>query len=137
MGIIDLRTDAYVRYRGTRMPDGAGRILDCDGIVIGFNGIVYYLPKLAMILGIADTDALPLKGAHYDMRVHACRDRWPPRDDEDAGILDPDLRNHYRHYFRQPPPDPLDDDCERNNWPDCYMAGALWLKIIGRRPCAQ
>ena len=140
VGIIDLRTDAYDRYRGTRMPEGARRILDCDGIVISFNGIVYDLPKLAMILGIADADALPLKGAHYDMRVHACRDRWPPRDDEDVGILGPGLRDHYRHYFRQPPPDPpghLDDEYERNNWQDCHMAGALWRRIIGQRPCAQ
>ena len=140
VGIIDLRTDAYERYRGARMPEGARRILDCDGIVISFNGIVCDLPKLAMILGIADADALPLKGAHCDMRVHACRDRWPPRDNEDVGILGPDLRDHYRHYFRRPPPDPpghLDDDYERNNWRDCHMAGALWRRIVGRRPCAQ
>lgn len=95
--VINLRADAYEPYRGTRMPEGARRILDCDGIVISFNGIVYNLPKLAMILSIADADVVPLKGAHCDMRVDVCRDRWPPRDNEDVGILCPDLRDHYQH----------------------------------------
>lgn len=75
VGIIDLRSNAYASYRGPDMPDGARRILDCDGVVINFNGILYDLPELANIFGIADPDALPLKGTHCDMRVHACRDR--------------------------------------------------------------
>ena len=41
VGIIDLRTDAYVCYRGMDMPGGARRILDCDGVVISFNGNRY------------------------------------------------------------------------------------------------
>ena len=136
VGIIDLRTDTYDCYRGPRMIEGARRILDCDGVVISFNGIRYDMPELAKIAGITDADALPLKGTHYDMRVHACRDRWPPRDEEDKPILGPDLRNHYQHYFGQPPPDPPGhlDDYERSNWHDCHMAGELWRRIIGRRP---
>jgi len=55
VGIINLRTDAFDHYRGTRMPDGARRMLDCDGVIISFNGIVYDLPALAKILGIADS----------------------------------------------------------------------------------
>ena len=78
VGILDLRTDAYVSFRGTRKPDGARRILDCDGVVISFNGIRYNLPELAKITGVADDDAPPPKGTHCDMRIHACRDRWPP-----------------------------------------------------------
>lgn len=139
VGIIDLRTDAYHRYRGQRMPDGARRILDCDGVVISFNGIHYDSPELAKIVGIDDAAALPLKGTHYDMCVHASRDRWPPRDGEDAPILGPDLRDHYRHYFGRPPPVPpghLDDDYERDNWRDCHMAGELWRTIIGHRASA-
>ena len=136
VGIIDLRTGAFDRYRGAHMREGAQRILDCDGIVISFNGTLYDLPQLARILGLAEWDGPLLKGTHYDMRVHACRDRWPSTDGEDAPILGPDLRDHYRHYCRQPPPDPpgdLDDAHERNNWRDCHMAGELWRRIIGHR----
>ena len=122
VGIIDLRTDAYACYRGARMPvariDGARRILGCDGVVISFNGIRYDLPALAKIVGVADAGALPLKGTHCDVRIHACSDRWPPRDGEDGSILGPNLRDHYRHYFGWPPPDPprhLEDDYERDS----------------------
>ena len=135
VGIIDLRTDAYACYRGARMPDGARRILGCDGVV-SFNGIRYDLPALAKIVGVADADALSLKGTHCDVRIHACSDRWPPRDGEDGSILGPGLRDHYRHYFGWPPPDPprrLDDDYERSNWRDCHMAAELWRRIIGRQ----
>ena len=90
VGILDLRTDAYVCYRGPRRCGGARRILDCDGVVISFNGIRYDLPKLTKIVGVAGGYALSLKGAHYDMRIHACRDRWPPRDGEDDPILGPE-----------------------------------------------
>ena len=133
VGIIDLRTDSYDCYRGARMADGARRILECDGVVISFNGILYDMPELANIARV--TDALPLKGIHCDMRVHACRDMWPPRGEEDAPILGPDLRSHYQHYFGRPPPDPPDhlDDYARSNWRDCHMAGELWRRIIGRR----
>ena len=134
VGIIDLCTNVYASYRSLEMPDGARRILNCAGVVISFNGNLYDLPELAKILSIADADALPLNGTHCDMRVHACRDRWPPRDREDDPILGPCLRDHYRHYFACPPPDPpdhLNDDYERNNWRDCHMAGELWRRIIG------
>ena len=70
------------------MADGARRILDCNDIVISFNGIRYDIPKLAEIVGITNADVC-LKGTHYDMRVYACRDRWPPRDEEDGPILGP------------------------------------------------
>ena len=99
VGIIDLRTDAYACYRGAPMPDGARRILGRDGVVISFNGIRYDLPALAKIVGVADAGALSLKGTHCDVRIHACSDRWPPRDGEDGLILGPNLRDHYRHYF--------------------------------------
>ena len=136
VGIIDLRTDAYACYPGARMPDGARRILGCDGVVISFNGIRYDLPALAKVVGVADADALSLKGTHCDVRIHACSDRWPPRDGEDGSILGPDLRDHYRHHFGWPPPDPprrLDNDYERSNWRDCHMAAELWRRIIGRQ----
>ena len=114
------------------MPDGARRILGCDGVVISFNGIRYDLPALAKVVGVADADALSLKGTHCDVRIHACSDRWPPRDGEDGSILGPDLRDHYRHHFGWPPPDPprrLDNDYERSNWRDCHMAAELWRRI--------
>ena len=136
VGILDLRTDAYFCFRGARKPDGARRILDCDGVIISFNGIRYDLPELAKIIGAADADAPPLKGTHCDMRIHAGRDRWPPRDEADDRILGPDLRDHFQHYFGWPPPDPpdhIDDDYERSNWRDCHMAAELWKRIIGSR----
>ena len=136
VGILDLRTDAYVCFRGTRKPHGARRILDCDGVVVSFNGNRYDLRKLAKIVGVADADALLLKGTHCDMRILACRDRWPQRDGEDNQILGPDLRNHYRHYCGRPPLDPprhIDDDYERSNWQDCHMAAELWKRIVGSR----
>ena len=96
VGIIDLLTDAYVCYRALRMPDGARRILGCDGVIISFDGIRYDLPELAKIVGLADTDALLLKGTHCDMHIHACNDRCPPREGKDGSILGPDLRAaHY------------------------------------------
>ncbi len=136
VGILDLGTNEYASYRGPAMPDGARRILNCAGIVISFNGNLYDLPALARILDVADPDDLSLNGTHCDMRILACRDRWPPRDGEDDRILGPDLRDHYRHYFGRPLPEPpghLDDDYERSNWLDCHMAGELWRTIVGRR----
>ena len=60
VGIIDLRTDTSDCYPDSRMADGADRILDCDDVVINFNGIRYDMPTFANIAGITDADALPL-----------------------------------------------------------------------------
>ena len=57
------------------MPDGARRILGCDGVVISVNGNLYDLPQLAKIVGLADGDALHLNGPHCDMLIHASNDR--------------------------------------------------------------
>lgn len=135
VGMIDLRTDLYIRYKGRRMVDGARRILDCEGIVISFNGTRYDLPRLAELVGVADSDNPPLRGEHVDMQIEASRDRWPP-DPGTSPIAGENLEKTYRHYFGESLPDPpdyLDDDYERNNWDDCYMTAMLWRKIVSRR----
>ncbi len=135
VGMIDLRTDAYIRYKPPSMIDGAKRILDCEGIVISFNGTLYDLPKLAELVGVADSDNPPLRGEHVDMQIEASRDRWPP-DPGTKPILGNRLWDTYRHYFgesRPDPPDCLNDDYERDNWYDCYMTAALYRKIVSGR----
>ena len=135
VGMIDLRTDSYSRYRGRRMIDGASRILDCEGIVISFNGTEYDLPKLATLIGVAEPDALSLRGDHYDMLIEASRDRWPPAPGNPKIVFQA-LPKHYEHYCGEPLPDPPDflvDDYERDNWGDCYMTAMLWRKIVLRR----
>ena len=65
VGIIDLRTDTYDCYRGSRIANGAKRIMDCDGVVITFNGNRYDIPELAKIADMIDADApLQLRAAH-------------------------------------------------------------------------
>lgn len=133
VGMIDLNTDTYSHYRGPRMVDGARRILDCQGIVISFNGSTGFdRQTLATLVGIANPAALSFRGTHYDMQDEASRDRWPPEPGTDP-ILGQNLQETYWNYFRDSPPDPpdyLDDDYERDNWSDCYMAAALWRRIV-------
>jgi len=132
VGIIDLKTDAYTRYRGECMVEGAKRILSCDGVIISFNGTRYDLPMLVRLAGPSASDTLALRGIHHDMQIEASRDRWPPPHGT-APIVGPCLRDHYQHYYGNAPPDPpkcLKDEYERNNWLDCYMASELWRKIV-------
>ena len=137
VGMIDLNTDAYTRYRGKRMVEGANRILACEGIIVSFNGTDYDLPKLAKLAGLFASDTLSLLGIHHDMQIEASRDRWPPRPGT-APIVGSGLRDHYRYYLGQPPPEPpgfLEDEYERSNWLDCYMTAELWRTIVsGREP---
>ena len=135
VGMIDLHTDIYARYRGARMVDGARRIFACEGIVVSFNGAGYDLRKLAALAGLSASGVPPLQGVHYDMRIEASRDRWPPRPGT-APIVGCSLRDHYRHYCGPTPPQPpgfLDDAYERSNWLDCHMAAELWRAIVSRR----
>ena len=135
VGMIDLRTDSYSRYRGRCMVDGARRILDCEGTIISFNGAIYDLPELARIAGIAEPAALSLRGDHHDMMIEASRDRYPPVSGNSKIIFQP-LWKYYEHYCGEPLPDPPDfliDDYERDNWDDCYMTAMLWRKIVSRR----
>ena len=137
VGVIDLNTDVYVLYRGKCMVEGAQRILACEGIIVSFNGTSYDLPKLAKVAGLSASDTPSLRGAHHDMRIEASRDRWLPRPGT-APIVGSSLRDHYRHYCGPSSveaPDFLDDEYERSNWLDCYMAAELWRKIVsGREP---
>ena len=137
VGMIDLNTDTYTRYRGERMVEGAKRILACDGIVVSFNGTYYDLPKLAKVAGLSASDKPSLRGIHHDMQIEASRERWPPRPGT-APIVGCCLRDHFRHYCGDSsaePPDWLDYDHEGNNWLDCYMTAELWRKIVlGRDP---
>ena len=93
--MIDLNTDAYTRYRGECMVEGAKRILACEGVIISFNGEEYDLPRLARLAGLAVSDTLQQRDNHYDMQVEASRDRWPPRLGT-APIVSPCLRDYYR-----------------------------------------
>ena len=112
------------------MLQGARRILDCEGIIISFNGKVYDVPQLASLAGIDASETLPFIGTHFDMLEEASRERWPPNPGT-APILGCCLRDHYEHYFDQVPLAPPSwlGDYEQNNWQDCYMAAALWRKI--------
>ena len=135
VGVLDLNTDVYARFRGECMIGGAKRILACDGIIVSFNGTGYDLPNLAKVVGLSDSDTPPLRGTHHDMQIEASRERWPPRPGT-APIIGFGLRDHYRHYCGHSPAEPpgwLDCDYERDNWLDCYMTAELWRKIVLRR----
>ena len=132
VGMIDLNTDTYTRYRGKAMVEGAKRILACDGIIVSFNGTCYDLPRLAKFAGLSASDTPSLRGIHHDMQIEASRDRWPPRPGT-APIIGSGLRDHHRHYCGHSPAEPpgwLDCEYERSNWLDCYMTAELWRKIV-------
>ena len=132
VGMIDLNTDAYTRYRGARLVEGAKRVLACEGIIVSFNGTDYDLPRLAKLARDSASHTPSARGIHHDMQVEASRDRWPPRPGTDP-IVGTDLRDHYRHYCGRPPAEPpgwLECGYERNNWLDCYMTAELWRRII-------
>ncbi len=132
VGIIDVNTNAYTRYRGECMVEGAKRILSCDGVIISFNGTRCDLPMLASLAGFSASETPPLRGIHHDMQIEASLDRWPPLPGT-APIVGPCLRDHYRHYCGNAPPNPpncLKDEYERDNWLDCYMTAELWRKIV-------
>ena len=44
----------------------------------------------------------PFADTHYDMRIHACHYRWPPRDGENGSVLGPGLRGPLPALFRLP-----------------------------------
>lgn len=135
VGMIDLRTNSYFRYRGKGKVRGALRILDCVGIVISFNGTRYDLPELMKLTGLTDPASQRLRGTHYDMMVEASRDRWPPEPGTQP-IAGTSLLKHWQHYFGDrlaQPPCGLDDEYELANWWDCYMAAELWREIVSKR----
>ena len=135
VGMIDLNTDTYTRYRGECMVEGAKRILPGDDIIVSFNGTGYDLPRLANLAGISASDTLALRSIHHCMQVEASRDRLPPLPGT-APIMDSGLRDHYRHYYGHLPPEPpgrLTEEYERSNWLDCYMATETWRKVVSRR----
>ena len=135
VGMIDLNSGAYTRYRGECMVEGAKRILASEGIIVSFNGTGFDLPRLAKLAGLFASDTPALWGIHHDMQIEASRDRWPPVPGT-APIVGAGLRDHYQHYYGRSPPEPpgwLNDEYERSNWLDCYMAAELWRKIVLRR----
>ena len=70
-----------------------------------------------------------------DMLREASIDRWPP-DPGTEPIIGTDLHGHYLHYFGTEIPEPpisVNDDYERSNWRDCFMAGQLWKKICANK----
>ena len=140
VGMIDLNTDTFTRYRCECMVEGAKRLLACGGIIVSFNGTHYDLPRLATIAGLSASDTPLLRGIHYDMHLEASRERWPPRP-RTAPIVGSGLRDHYRHNCRlsgAAPPGWLHCKHERNNWLDCYMTAELWRKSVlrcGRMMC--
>ena len=132
IGMIDLDTDAYTRYRGECLVKGAKRVLACEGIIVSFNGTNYDLPRLVKLAGNFGSDTPSPQGIHYDMQIEASRDRWPP-DRGTTPIVGTPLRDQYRHYCGRSPAEPpgwLECEYERSNWLDCYMAAELWRRII-------
>lgn len=130
VGILDVNTGAYAPYRGEDMIDGARRLIDCEGIIVSFNGTLSDLPSLARILGV-EAGALELNGIHRDMREIASKDRWPP-DPGTSPILGTSLVAAYEHYLDEDvprPPTSVSDGYEEDNWRDCWMAGELWKKL--------
>ena len=117
------------------MIQGAMRLIGCTGTIISFNGTKYDLPRLAEIVGAPKPDMLRLQGTHLDMLREASIDRWPP-DPGTEPIIGTDLHGHYLHYFGTEIPEPpisVNDDYERSNWRDCFMAGQLWKKICANK----
>ena len=70
--MIDVNTDAYTRYRGECMVEGAKRILASGGIIVSFNGSGYDLPRLVKLCGLSASDMPALRGIH-----HTCKSRLP------------------------------------------------------------
>ena len=140
VGVLDLNTGIYTAYRKHGEPPwtkGAERVIECDGIVVSFNGNRYDLPHLAGITGVEAADRLPLRGVHCDMRVIASKDRWPP-DPGTEPIWGERPRSTYKHYFPDDdvpvPPASITDPYEQDNWRDCWLAATLWKKLCGKTP---
>jgi hypothetical protein len=130
VGVLDINADIYRPYRtrGERI-EGAKRIVDCDGIIVSFNGLGRDLPELSKLLDHPGAE-LDLKGVHHDMMPIISKIRWPP-DPGTAPITGPNLYDTYRHYFGDEfpaPPPRLTDPYEISNWLDCQMTAALWLR---------
>ena len=68
VGILDVNTGAYTAYRDPAWTAGATRLLECDGVIVSFNGNRYDLYDLARIIGAPSPDDLNLRGIHCDMR---------------------------------------------------------------------
>ena len=140
VGVLDLNTGAYTPYRKHGEPPwtkGAQRVIECDGIVVSFNGNERDLPDLAEITGLESADGLPLRGVHCDMRVIASRDRWPP-DPGTEPIRGECLATTYEHYFPDDDvpatPASIADEYEQHNWRDCWLAATLWKRLCGKIP---
>ena len=129
IGMIDLNTDTYSHYRGPRMVRSQ-RILDCQGIVISFNGSTGTGRPWQRLLGLPTRPLYLSAPLRYAGRGIPRSLASGTRDRSDSGQ---NLQETYWNYFRDSPPDPpdyLDDDYERDNWSDCYMAAALWRRIV-------
>jgi hypothetical protein len=131
VGVLDVNADSYCAYRtrNARM-EGAKRIVDCDGIIVSFNGRGRDLLELSKLLALPSDSNLILRGEHHDMMPIISAIRWPP-DPGTAPITGPNLYDTYRHYFGDEilaPPPHLTDSYEISNWLDCQMTAALWLQ---------
>jgi hypothetical protein len=130
VGILDVKTDRYVAYRGKGgMIEGAQRVLSAEGTIVSFNGEACDLPRLLELLQF-EQPVCTLKAKHDDMLVITSTIRWPP-DPGTGPINGPGLRATYTYYFgesRPPLPDSATDEYEADNWRDCFMAVELWKK---------
>ena len=118
VGVLDLVTERYRPYRGSRKIDGARRVIECEGTIVSYNGCKYDLPELAKLVKEADSGNVSIRGRHRDMREIASADRWPP-DPGTKTIMGSNLRDQYEHYCGSKlpkPPDGLRDEYEENNW---------------------
>ena len=78
VGILDLNTDRYTPHRGSRMVCGARRLIDCEEMIVSFNGNRYDLPMLAKLVRESELIKFSIRGKHFDMLEIASCDRCPP-----------------------------------------------------------
>jgi hypothetical protein len=127
VGVLDVHTDIYTPYRGTRLIDGARRVAGCRGTVVSFNGNLCDLAKVAEILGLPPSE-LQLSGHHDDMLEITSAVLWPgPKPILGGGGLAERFASLCRDV--QIPSSPFPDvPYVDDNWRDCYMAAQLWKK---------
>ncbi|MGN6085684.1 hypothetical protein [Trinickia sp.] len=129
VGVLDVHTEIYTAYRGAaKMIEGAKRVLSAEGTIVSFNGTACDLPRLFDLLQLCETETI--KSTHDDMLIITSNIRWPPDPGTDP-INGPGLDATYAYYIGDEVPTVprgVTDECEADNWHDCYMAAALWKK---------
>ena len=140
VGVLDLNTGIYTPYRKHGEPPwtkGAERVIECDGIVVSFNGNRVRLAPLGRdhrsgVGGQTSVEGRPLRH-ESDRLERSLATRSGHRAD-----MGQRLTLTYKHYFPDDdvpvPPASITDPYEQDNWRDCWLAATLWKKLCGKTP---